>query len=348
MDIFSTGILTRAVNALRKPDPFLLRTFFPTVVNFQTEHVFFDRDNSKMTLAPFVAPTMPGRVRVREGEQAQSLKPAYIKPKDVINPGQPLRRRAGEAIGGALSPSQRLEGLVSDTLSRHRDEIDARLEWMAAQALLTSTITVAGDNYPSVTVDYGRNSGHTIALAGATRWGEAGVSPWDDLQTWINLVQDNSGAAVTHVIMGTGAWNYFAADAKTEKQLDRRYSAQPAVETGLVGLGQTGEVSKTSIFRGRIGADGVEVHTYRQPYTNDAGSLTYMIGANQVILVSAPSLMGERMFGAIQDGAAGYAAVSYFSKSWEEQDPAVRYLLTQSAPLIVPKRPNASLAATVR
>ena len=38
----------------------------------------------------------------------------------------------------------------------------------------------------------------------------------------------------------------------------------------------------------------------------------------------------------------------FFSKSWTEPDPAVRYLLMQSAPLPVPYRINASLGATVR
>ena len=37
----------------------------------------------------------------------------------------------------------------------------------------------------------------------------------------------------------------------------------------------------------------------------------------------------------------------YFSKSWVEEDPAVRYLMLQSAPLVVPYRVNASLCAKV-
>jgi hypothetical protein len=40
--------------------------------------------------------------------------------------------------------------------------------------------------------------------------------------------------------------------------------------------------------------------------------------------------------------------MEYFVKSWEVEDPSRRILLMQSAPLIVPYRPDATFAATVR
>ncbi len=67
-----------------------------------------------------------------------------------------------------------------------------------------------------------------------------------------------------------------------------------------------------------------------------------------VLLGSQNLLEGTRCYGVIQDEKAGYRASRYFSKSWLEEDPAVRWLLLQSAPLIVPYRPNASFCATVR
>ena len=46
--------------------------------------------------------------------------------------------------------------------------------------------------------------------------------------------------------------------------------------------------------------------------------------------------------------AAGFQAVPFFAKTWNDEDPAVRYMLMQSAPLIVPYRVNASMCVTVR
>ena len=57
---------------------------------------------------------------------------------------------------------------------------------------------------------------------------------------------------------------------------------------------------------------------------------------------------GVRAYGAIRDEDAGFQALPYFAKSWKENDPSVRYLLMQSAPLTVPYRINASFCATVR
>jgi hypothetical protein len=39
--------------------------------------------------------------------------------------------------------------------------------------------------------------------------------------------------------------------------------------------------------------------------------------------------------------------VPYFVKSWTEEDPSVRFLMLQSAPLVFPTRPNASFKAKV-
>jgi hypothetical protein len=57
-------------------------------------------------------------------------------------------------------------------------------------------------------------------------------------------------------------------------------------------------------------------------------------------------MQGVKAFGAIQDHES-LEAVPYFSKSWLEEDPSRRMVMTQSAPLLVPYRPNASLCATV-
>jgi hypothetical protein len=43
----------------------------------------------------------------------------------------------------------------------------------------------------------------------------------------------------------------------------------------------------------------------------------------------------DRLYGLIQDLKA-LAPVDRFVKSWEEEHPSVRYLLMQSAPLLVP------------
>jgi hypothetical protein len=56
---------------------------------------------------------------------------------------------------------------------------------------------------------------------------------------------------------------------------------------------------------------------------------------------------GVRHHGAILDVDC-LQAMAYFTKSWTEEDPSMRYMLMQSAPLLVPYRVNATFRATVR
>jgi hypothetical protein len=54
--------------------------------------------------------------------------------------------------------------------------------------------------------------------------------------------------------------------------------------------------------------------------------------------------MGYRCFGAIIDPYANYQSLEIFPRNWMEMgDPAVEYLLHQSAPLMVPVNPNGTL-----
>ena len=47
------------------------------------------------------------------------------------------------------------------------------------------------------------------------------------------------------------------------------------------------------------------------------------------------------------DSKAGYQATEIFTKMFEEDDPSRTFLLSQSAPLVVPVNPNCTLKAKV-
>ena len=71
-----------------------------------------------------------------------------------------------------------------------------------------------------------------------------------------------------------------------------------------------------------------------------------MIPDGSVALVSE-QLQGTRAFGMILDPEFNYEALPYAPKTWVEKDPAQRILLMQSAPIVIPSRPNASMSAQV-
>lgn len=337
MNIFNTAVLTQVIPQLPNPEPFILNSFFGAIQTETSEEIHFDVDSGSRRLAPFVAPIVAGQVVQSRGYQTKTFKPAYVKDKRVFNADRPFKRQIGERIGGGMDPAQRLMMALGRELEDQIAMLARRQEVMAVEALRTGKVTVSGDLYPTTEVNFGRDPSLTQLLANTGRWGEVGVEPLDDVQSWSLLVAEKSGTVANTVIMDVEAWKLFSMSNKVQKLLDRFRGADRLNST------VTGEGGR---HMGNIGDLDIWVYTgwYEDP---DSGQLVPYLPANTVI-VTSPDLMGTRAYGAIKDEAAGLQAMPYFAKSWTEEDPALRYLLMQSAPLTVPYRVNASFCATVR
>jgi hypothetical protein len=336
-DLFSTNNLTAVVNSLQMPPSFLLGTFFPNVQTETSEEIHFDFENDVMGLAPFVSPLVEGRVVEAQGFITKTFQPAYIKAKTPFQPNIAIKRYKGEPIGGNLSPEQRMQRIVTDELINHRRRLDRRLEWMAASALRLGAITVSGEKYQTTVVNFGRDSALTVALSTPNKWGESGVKPLDSLQTWGELIFEKSGSAARNVVMDINAWKVFRADSEVKQRLDLLRA------TGGGPMRLDAKIDDGGTYMGTI--DGFNIWVYSGTYKDDSGNLQKMLPSGTVIM--AGDLMGYQAYGAIMDEAAGMQALPFFTKSWLENDPSVRMIMTQSAPLVVPYRPNASLCATV-
>lgn len=342
MDIFNTSTLNRVVEQIRPPSAFLLDVFFPTIETFDTEEIFFDVDDDKPRLTPFVHPLVAGQVVQSKGFETNSFKPAYTKDKRVHRPDRALRRSIGEAIGGTLSPDQRRAANVRRDLEDQLDMLTRRQVVMGSEALRTGQVTVKGDQYPEKVVNFGRAAGLTVTLTGAAQWGQSGISPVDNLETWISTLQDESGAVPNVVVMDTKAWQFVKADPKFKDAIDTRRGGQSNAELGPITLDR----STRARLVGNLG--DVQLWVYNESYVDPAdGSTKKVLPDNTVIIGDTINVEGTRSFGAILDEDAGIQPRAFFSKSWLEQDPSVRYLLMQSAPLTVPYRPNATFSATV-
>lgn len=337
MDLFSTNVLAAAVGSLITPQTFLLDNFFPTIQTEQSEEIHFDIDTGKRRIAPFVSPVVAGQVVASRGFHTATFKPAYIKDKRVFDANRPFKRAMGEQIGGSLSPDNRLRAMLANELEDQIAMVTRRMELMAAQAMRTGKVIVTGDQYPTVEVDFQRDAALTVALTTTARWGEAGIKPLDNLQTWSLLVTQKSGARPRTVVMDVEAWKLFAADTDVQKQLDR-FRGNATLEPVKTGAGGS--------YMGSVG--DFDIYVYADWYVDPADGQEKPILPAYTVILTSQEVQGTRAFGAIRDEAAGFQAVPYFAKSWVNEDPAVRYLLMQSAPLTVPYRVNASMGVTVR
>jgi hypothetical protein len=171
LPVYGTEFLLGAYGVVETVNPFLLNMFFPSEQVFETEKVAFDKVDRARRLAPFVSPLVAGKPLRQQGFTTKDFEPAYVKPKYVVDPHRPLKRMPGERLLGALSPEERYNRVIAELLATEDLEIRRREEWMAAQILVSGAVTVEGEDFPPMLVDFGRPATHTIQLTGANCWG---------------------------------------------------------------------------------------------------------------------------------------------------------------------------------
>lgn len=322
--------------------------WFDQTVNSDTQDIRFDsEDLNEYRLAPFVAPNVQGRVMRSKGFNVKSFRPAYVKPKHTVDPSRAIPRRAGERPGGTLSLAQRYDAIVADNLRRERLMIENRWDWMACRAIVDSSVTVVGEDYPAQQVDFGRDPSLTIVAAGPSAWDQSTATIMRDIQTARTESFRISKAPVSTLIFGLDAWNAFTDPMHTDVQrlLDalRRGSTS---DFNIAGVQEGAPFEFQGYIAGFQGAGRLALWTYNNLYEDASGLLVPYMDQGSVIGIGGAT-KGLQCFGAIMDKRAGLQALSMFPKQWDEEDPSVSYTMTQSAPLMVPLRPNNSFKLKV-
>lgn len=338
IDIFNTRTMLRALEERRPPKLFLTNTFFPAVETSDTEHVDIDVIRNKRRLAPFVHPLAEGKLVERQGFSTKSFKPPYLKPKMVTTAADLLKRSIGEAVYATKTPAQRAAEQLSKDLAEMDDMIWRRIEWMAASALFTDQIVVAGEGV-SATIDFGRASSHEITLASGVKWNQAGGDIISDLRDWKSLVAQDTGLVPNICIMGHDVVEVFLADADVVAILGRfsNQTVTAAMDTKNLEDGVT--------YIGRV--EGLDIYSYEEWYLDSNGTEQPLVPADKVLLASTRARRAVH-FGAILDlDAGGVAAVPRFPKSWRTPDPSAQWVMLQSSPIVVPTQVDASLVADV-
>lgn len=337
-------------------------SMFGRQVNSTDEYIDFEKlPYLNRKLAPFVMPLGTGKPIYTDRSTAYRFKPAYVKVKDAVDTTRPLTKIPGidpMMEPAALSPMQRREALKVAMTVQHVRTIRRRWEWMAAKAIIDGSITIGGtEEYPPVVLDFLRNSDQTVTLTSGNRWGDSGVSILSLLQTWADRMiyptQNSDGTGgfggfPVRLTVGPKAWAAMRADAEIKDAMNKFYPA-----TGIEvqrALNSSELVTKVGdlAFGGPSGAQ-VEIYLYRDTYVDDSGTAQPFLASTDIVLTSTmDAIGGHRCFGAIIDPFAQYQSFDIFARNWmEEGDPAVEYLLHQSAPLFVPVNPNATFKATV-
>lgn len=347
MNIFDTNVLIQVVPNLMTSQNWLLDKFFPNITESDTEEVSIDVDVGLRRLAPFVSPLVEGKLVEARKLQTNSFKPAYIKDKRAPDLRKPIRRQIGERIGGQYSAAEREMLNLQFELTDQIDMINRRLEWMAASALQTGTVTVTGEGYETQVVDFGRSSDLTIALSGADKWpetveaGKTNTKPSADIEDWAQRMLKESGAVATDIVFTTKSWKAFRLDTSVKDSA----ITFPALSPFGNQINPGTQIKTGAVYKGRWG--NYDLWVYNDWFIDPLDGKEKPMIADGSVIMSGADLMGTRAFGAIIDPAFNYGPMAYAPKSWLQPDPAQRFIMVQSAPLVIPSRVNASLCAVV-
>ena len=342
-NIFDTSVLVQVVPNLKTSQNWLLDRFFPNVVTYETEEVAIDVDVGLRRMAPFVSPLVEGKLVESRKYQTNTFKPAYIKDKRAPDLRKPIRRQIGERIGGEYTAAEREMLNLQFEMTDQIDMINRRLEWMAASALVSGTVTVTGEGYETKVVDFGRASDLTITLSGSDKWpltvaaGATNTQPSDDIEVWQTTFLKESGSVATDLVFTNKSWRAFRLDTTIKDNA----ITFPALSPFGNQINAGPQVMKGAIYKGRWG--NFDLWLFIDPLDNIEKPMI----PDGAVIMSGADPMGTRAFGVILDPAFNYGPLAYAPKSWVKEDPAQRLILMQSSPLVIPSRVNASLCATV-
>ncbi len=338
--LYDTHTLLGVMEAQAPVPNYWLNLCFNREVAFGTEDIEFEKLTRYRTLAPLVIPTAQGRPTYKKGSTVTRFKPAYVKPKDAVNAAEIISRQPGSLVGPAPSKQQSWDARVADIMSEQRKSIERRWEWLASKAVIDGAVTLVDNDYPEVTVDFGRDANHTVVLTGGDKWDSGTQDILGDINEWRFMArQAKFGGPITRMTVGTNAWAAMAADPAIMELMDTNIrGTQVDLNRGT----QQGEVVE---YMGRLDAT-LDVYLYRDYYEDAAGNTTDFMDAGDVVL-TGPNVDGVRCFGAILDKASSFNSMSIFPKMWDEQDPSVTFIMSQSAPLMVPVNPDNTIKATV-
>jgi hypothetical protein len=356
MSIYDTETLVGVIRPLRKRKAFVLDSFWANYVPPDgNEEVRFDVEDESLGIAPFCSPMVEGRIVNELGYHTKTFRPAYVKEKMALDPRRPLKRAMGEQPTGRLTPQQRAAARMALSFDHLMGRQFRRQELMGIEAITTGKNIISGEGFATQELDYQRKSELTKQLLTTARWGEAGVSPVENHEDWLQEIAEAGGIYPNRTIFDRASFKYYRKDPLFDRQVDITYrGGKDELDRSLA------KDVFQSVKVGTIG-EGHELWVYNQQYKHPTtGVMTNMIPANTVIMGhTAPEAAQTRFFGTIIDEDLDFEGgmavdpesgdfLEFAPKTWTTKDPGQRWNMLQSAPLMPLTRPNATGCATVR
>jgi len=304
---------------------FLQRTFFPTIIEEDAEHIDILLKSGSKKLAPFVSPRIGGKIVDGIRKSIQTYKPAYIKQKFATSAIDILSQTNLPIYANEETALDRVVMKLSEEIEEGENNIDRRIEWMAAQVLQTGKCPIKGDGVDEV-IDCLFDDSQIKTLSGSGLWSNSDSSPMKTFRDIRKERTDAGGKAPNTIVLGVEAYQAYINHPETIQMFESRRIDRGTLKPEMI--------EENVIYIGYIPEIATKLYAYDETYSDEKGDTKYYVNPKGFIYGSTKA-EGRVVFGAIKDLKALYAT-KIFIKSWEEEDPSVRWMLMQSAPVVIP------------
>lgn len=348
LSLFAARTLTATVNVIFPADNFLTKKFFGRNVPSSSKYVDIVITKGGKQIAPFVSPKLAGKVLKKNGKTLKIYEPPLQKPKFETE-AESLLEDNSAMYSTAKTPEERAAEELAKELDDGRARIDRRIEWMSSSALVDGKISVVGDGVEDE-IDYSRNPSHTKVLTGTALWTDkVNSDPRADLAAWQTEVFDNSGVYPTEVVFGRDVGNAYSNHPKVLEAFDKKWinrgELKPEkLEAGVTYLGYDSELDlKMYKYVGKFEHPETKADTPYLPYDK------LIMGSDYTRTDAHVAFGGIVDFKAFKKEGMNVNLFigEIFAKSYEIEDPSVRYVVLQSKPLPIPGNVDSSLSAKV-
>ena len=346
IDLFEPRSMQRAIEVRKRPRNWYTDTYFgenPMGVH-GTPTIDQDVRVQGQRMAPLQLPTEASRAVNRDSFSTGSIRIPYMKPMLPTTAGELLAQREP---GANLYAAPDLVGAARARLGRDIADLDdmnaRRVEYMAARGMQTGKtplVNVGDDGKPTINaeVDWQMPVAHLVTLTGTALWTDKTNSdPIGKLRDFANLVIASAGLSPAVATVGTSVASAIIAHPQIQAMLDNR-----RVEAGMLELREQGVEGIT--YLGRI--KGIDIYEDARTFTNDAGTAELYTPVDRLVL-GAPRAENYVERAPIQDLKCPTPRVARWVKTWEKDDPSVRYVAVHQSALPALWQPDSFVSAKV-
>lgn len=331
------------VEEIDDPKTYWLDTYFNDFYFSDNKLIAIEKlKKGKRVRAPMVLPASYGRPIYSESNAVQMVQPGYIKIFDTITVDDTSTGTIGEKktyISSRSGRSRRelVEEKRADIIVQHNAAVVQRLEDMAAQTVINGFIILKYEGAPDQRVDFGRDPELTRVLAPGAQWTEEGSSPIETIQDGMDLIREKKGGAVSRITFGLAAWKAARRHAEFKDLMDKRYAGSDvSLARGLIASDEVQMVGTINMVPVFVYSDYYEVKVGNEVERVD------MMDPRDIVLTTS-KIDGVRCYGYIDDDRANNESLAIFMvQTLPDQQTGKSGILTQSAPITIPREINGS------